>query len=70
MRPEVVQWFHDGEEQCDHDYSPTVCELSADALLRAFTVEPRIYEKDGKFGFESHHFERLHRAALASEDRP
>ena len=65
VRPEVIQWFHDSEEQCEgHDYDPPTCEVMADHLLRAFTMQPRLTERpDGTFSFEADHFGRLVRSA-------
>jgi hypothetical protein len=74
VRPEVVQWFHDSEEQCPHDYEREdwFCESMATHFLRAFDVAgPRLTERaDGTFSFESEHFQRLHRAALRESGAP
>lgn len=61
--PEVMAWFHESEEICDHDERPWFCEAMADHFLRAFTVEPRVTERRGEWGFEGKHF---HRLALAT----
>lgn len=68
VKPELQAWFHESEEICEHDDPPWPCEIMADALLRAFTVEPRLTQlPDGTVTFEGRHFHRLTLAARLAE---
>jgi hypothetical protein len=62
-REELLVWFHESTEICEHDYPDErdwPCAIMASHLLRAFAIKPRMtVHPDGSVSFEGHHFHRL-----------